>query len=343
MPIKTARAFPDALLTQFRQQGDPPADAVIVAVLEAGDSATHPHARLGQFMHWLADTSTFDTADQLPDVQRFFIENATLPAWADRARMQGGMAFFKKHAGPIGLILGTYSLPYSYLGADGAQVLWLTERIKTDTSRRLLETGEWVFGITNPAEWTSGQAVQRTLKIRLIHAAARWFAAHSSRWQTEWGTPVNQEDMAGTNLAFSYIVIDGLRKSGIAATEAEEEDYLHHLNVVSKVLGVDERLIPQNLREAYRLGTAIARRQFKPSEAGRGLTKSLLDAVAKQAESTLGYDTARNLVAGEMRFFMGDEYANWLGVPDAPVVKRLASVVNRLPIFPAFPVSAINL
>ena len=60
------------------------------------------------------------------------------------------MAFFKKHAQQIGLTLGFFSLPYSYLGANGAQVLWLTERIKNDTTRRLQETGEWVFAVNDP-------------------------------------------------------------------------------------------------------------------------------------------------------------------------------------------------
>ena len=245
------------------------------------------------------------------------------------------MAFFKKYAAQIGLTLGCFSLPYCYLGANGAQVLWLTERIKNDTARRLRETGEWVFGVNNPKEWLTGNAIGRTLKIRLIHAGARWFSLHSGRWNMAWGYPVNQEDMAGTNLAFSYIVLRGLRKSGIVATEQEEEDYLHHINVIGYLNGVADELIPRNLREAYHLDRAIARRQFAPSEAGVGLTRSLLNAIASQGgQATDRPEAIRNLAAGEMRFFMGDEYANWLGVPTAPVGKRLAGFMNRLPIFP---------
>ncbi|WP_332368272.1 oxygenase MpaB family protein [Spirosoma telluris] len=203
--------------------------------------------------------------------------------------MQRGMDFFQKHAQQIGLVLGFFSLPYSYLGADGAQVLWLTERIKNDTARRLQETGEWVFAVNSPKEWKSGQALARILKIRLIHAGARWFSLHSKRWTMDWGYPVNQEDMAGTNIAFSYIVVLGLRKlAGVltsrAATEQEEEDYLHHISVVNSVNGVVDALLPQNLREAYLLHQVITRRQFAPSEAGVGLTRSLLNAMAELAQ-----------------------------------------------------------
>ena len=343
--IKATRFFSDELLQQYRQQGDAPADAVIAAVVESGGPTG-----LRVLMQWLADTTTFSTDDQHPAVENFVRQYAELPTWADSARMKRGMAFFNRHARQIGLALGLYSLPFSYLGGNGAQLLWLTQRIKTDTLRRLQETGEWVVAVNNPTEWTSKKAILRTLKIRLIHAGSRWFGLHSGRWDMAWGYPVNQEDMAGTNLTFSYIVLLGLRKLGNKANELEEEDYLHHINVVNYLNGVSEELLPQNLREAYVLIQAIARRQFAPSEAGVGLTQALLNAIVagltnqptsqtvfnKPATNRSKPDRSenlRNLVAGEMRFFLGDQYADWLGIPPVPVEKRLVGLLNRFPIF----------
>jgi hypothetical protein len=144
-------------------------------------------------MNWLADTTDFSPAGQPDAVRAFFADYANPPDWADPDRMKAGRALFKKHAGLIGLILGTYSLPYTYMGANGVQLLWLTERIKNDTARRLQETGEWVFGVHNSKEWISGRAIARTLKIRLIHAGARWFGLQSGRWNAEWGAPVNRK------------------------------------------------------------------------------------------------------------------------------------------------------
>jgi hypothetical protein len=332
--IKPSRTFSDNLLQQYRQQGDPPADAVITAIAEAGGKN-----ELRLLMNWLADNQDFTVNGQPTPVRNFFASYAQLPAWADSKRMESGMEFFKKHASQIGLILGCFSLPYCYLGANGAQVLWLTERIKNDTIRRLRETGEWVFGVNNSKEWITGKAIIRTLKIRLIHAGARWFSINSGRWNDDWGYPVNQEDMAGTNLAFSYIVLRGLRKAGIQATEQEEENYLHHINVIGYLNGVAEELLPENLREAYVLDRSIARRQFVSSEAGRGLTHSLLTGITEQVRKTAKRsvddrpEAIWNLAAGEMRFFLGDQYADWLGIPKASVEKRLAGLVNRLPIF----------
>lgn len=333
-PIKPSRTFSDELLTHYRQQGDPPADVVIAAVADAGG-----REGVGQLMRWLADTTDV-TVDQQPEAVRTFVtEYAELPVWADRERMARGMAFFRKHAGLIGLTLGTYSLPYTYMGANGVQLLWLTERIKNDTARRLQETGEWVFAVNNPAEWTGGRAIVYTLKIRLIHAGARWFGLHSGRWNDDWGMPVNQEDMAGTIGSFSYIVIRGLRKAGVRATDQEEEDYLHHINVIGYLNGVAEELLPQNLREAFHLDRLIAKRQFRPSEAGAGLAKSLLNAIADVAgrsnagATTARPDAVRNLAAAQMRFFLGDAYADALGIPPVPVEKGLVGALNKLPLF----------
>ncbi len=304
--------------------GDPPADAAMAQVAADGREA------VGVLMKWLADNQDFSLENQPEAIQQFFAEQAHLPAWADAKRMQRGMAFFQKHMGVIGLALGTYSLPYTYLGADGVQLLWLTERIRTDTARRLQETGEWVFAVNEPKNWVSTKAIQYTLKIRLIHAAARWFAYQSGKWHDAWGVPVCQEDMVGTIGSFSYIVLRGLRKMGIAMTEREEEDYLHHINVVGYVNGVTEAITPQNLREAFHLDKLMVARQFRTSEAGRGLTKALLDAVGTIANN----ESARNLAAAQMRFFLGNDHADALGIPDVPAETRLMSVVSRLPIFP---------
>ncbi|XWW44378.1 DUF2236 domain-containing protein [Fibrella sp. USSR17] len=328
------RTFTSTQLDQYRQVGDPPADAVIATIVAEGG-----REGVATLMRWLADNTTFDTSSQPEAVQQFFSTFSHLPPWANTDQMRRGMAFYQKHIGVIGLILGTFSLPYTYLGANGVQLLWLTDRIRTDTARRLQETGEWVFAVNDPKNWgASDKAIRYTLKIRLIHAASRWFGLHTGRWNMEWGMPVCQEDMLGTIGSFSYIVLRGLRKMGISLTSDEEDDYMHHINVVGYLNGVADELLPRNLREAYLLDKLIVNRQFTPSEAGTGLTKALLDTIGKQA----GSENARNLAAAQMRFFLGNDHANALGIPNVPVEARLMSVVSRLPIFPKLIPSAIG-
>lgn len=326
--VLPARAFPDALLADFRQRQDPPADAVIEAV-----AALSGHVAVGRLMAWLGKPAE-QNLDGLPAVvQEFFQENARFPAFADWEKMQRGLQFFKKREGPIGLMLGFLSLPYTYLGANGVQVLMQSGRLLGDTRRRLEETGDFMFGLMNERAWKTGDAFARCLKVRLIHAAVRWFTAQSGRHDPAWGAPVNQEDMAGTNLTFSWIVIRGLRRATLAPTDEEADDYLHLWNVVGALNGVDEMLLPQNLREAFLLDKAIAQRQFRPSPEGQALTKALLRAI----EDLLPGFTLKALPAAQMRFLLGDEYADALGIPEVPVEKRLVRLVP-IQLFPGRPV-----
>jgi ER-bound oxygenase mpaB/B'/Rubber oxygenase, catalytic domain len=327
MKIKTSRVFSDAVLNPFRAVADAPADAVVEALMAQGGMAELRHT-----MTFLGDASNLQINIQSTVIQEFILNNSTLPNWLDKQKMDAGLAFFWKNAQQIALTLGCYSLPYCYAAADGAQVLWLSERIRNDTFKRLEETGEFLFGIMQEPDWLNGNNATKILKVRLIHAIARYFSIQSKQWDSSWGTPVNQEDMAGTNLAFSYIALRGLRKSGVAATETEEEAYLHLWNVVGFLMGVNEQLLPQNLREAYQLDKAIAIRHFKPSEAGRGLTKALLKTLELQTASA--NPALQNFPAAQMRFLLGDEVANLLGLPKVKFETSLLKLTSELSIFP---------
>lgn len=325
-PVIPTRTFSDPLLQAYRQQGDAPADAVVAAVAAEGGPR-----RVGQ---WLRTLATLD-GDAGPEADAFVRHYAQLPDWADREKMQRGIAFFQRHATDIGILLGCLSLPYTYLAADGVRVLMRSGRMLTDTRRRLEETGEFVFGVTNPKAWQANvqcpassiaalpEALRRLARVRLVHAAVRWFSVHGGDWDPAWGTPVNQEDMAGTNLSFSYVVLQGLRKNGVREPVGEEEAYQHFWNVAGYLSGVPEELLPRNLREAYVLGMAIARRQFRPTDEGRALTKALLQTI----ESVIPNSALKGIPAAQMRFLLGDEYADQLGVPQVPIEKQLVRLV----------------
>ena len=46
-----------------------------------------------------------------------------------------------------------------------------------------------------------------------MHAAVRHLVRSSPRYDPEWGTPVNQEDLAGTLMTFSIVVLDALEQA----------------------------------------------------------------------------------------------------------------------------------
>lgn len=324
MKILSTRVFDDALLTPYRQIGDVTADALVEYI--AGQQGREGLAR---FMRYLGDFQNLSVAEQLPEVQTFFQQHNRLPAFADPLQMEKAMTFFWKNDQQIALLLGCYSLPYCYAAADGAQVLWISERIKNDTYKRLEETGEFVFGIMQERDWRNGQNCLKILKIRLMHAVVRYFTRHAKQWDNAWGVPINQEDMAGTNLAFSYIVIRGLRKLGTSTNEAEEEAYLHFWGVVGALLGVEATLLPHNLREAFHLDRAIFRRQFKASDAGMGLTQALTKVLQQQAPEP----ALRNFPLAQMRFLLGNDVADLLAIPHVPLEEKIIKFSTQLPIF----------
>ncbi len=321
----TGRSFPADFLEPYRYLGDPLADVVVDEVASQGG-----HATVGPLMRFLTDYEDFDLEAQ-PDVVREFINSqATFPVHTDKEQFKEGIDFFWKHYQLVSLLLGTYALPYCYAGANGAKVLWISERIKNNTFQRLEETGAFVFGIMQERDWQNGVNFQRIAKIRLLHAAVRWFTLNSGKWDVAWGHPVCQEDMTGTNLSFSFIIIKGLRKLNITVSKQEEEAFLYFWNVVGELLGVVPELLPQNMLEAYRLDKGVAERQFTSSEAGQGLTKSLLKAIEQQITSP----TLQNLPAAQMRFFLGKKIADILDVPEVAWEEGFVKLALQTPIFP---------
>jgi hypothetical protein len=350
--VKPTRVFNSTRLQAMRQECDPPADAVIAAVhrergmaglgqLMAFLGKRKPHSTatsakgipIAQPLTspFRADQTNEQRikaaiaghelalhespgSDQLPAVQEFFANHSHLPAWADPKRMDEGSTFLQKYVDSLMLLLGCYSLPYCYAAADGVQVLYLSQRIQKDTYNRLLETAQFVLEVAKPGAFkTGGTGFLACNKIRLMHATIRFYTLHSGQWNPSWGQPINQEDMAGTNLAMSYIPIRGLRKIQLNPEERESEAYLHLWNVAGYLLGIEEELLPANLREAFHLDRLIAQRNMRASEAGAALTKALIDSITSSIPGAL----PKNLPASQMRLLLGNEIADMLNVPAA--------------------------
>lgn len=319
--IKQTRQFPNELMDKLRQTGDLVADDVISKLHE-----TEGVAGVRSMFSWL---NSSESASSYQIINEFIDKNNNLPDFADKKLMQKGIKFFNKNQNQIGLMLACYSLPYCYAGADGAKVLAMSQRISTDTLKRLEETGEFVQIITQEKNWNNDEAIRKILKVRLMHAAIRFFTEYHGTWNLAWGKPVNQEDMAGTNGAFSYIVLRGMRKMGTEPAESDSEAYLHFWNVVSVIMGIDKALIPNNLREAFVMDKVIAKRQFRASDEGKLLTKALLDTMEKFIENPL----LKSFPAAQMRFLMGDEVSDMLAIPEASFEKKLLGLIPTSIIF----------
>ncbi len=213
-------------------------------------------------------------------------------------------------------MLSFYSLPYTYAFANGAQVLASSRRIIDDVGKRLAETGLFLMEVFRPRVFYEKKEVLLTIsKVRLIHAFSRYFVSrfHPS-WKQSWGRPVNQEDMLGTNLAFSLLVIRGMRKMGTRIAKSEVDALMAYWRMVGYYLGLEVEYWPENAKESFLLEKTIRDRQMKGSEAGRLLINSLMGHFQEQLNNPIVLPFLEDVIS----FFIGPQAAKALGLKLKP-------------------------
>ncbi|MDT5083386.1 MAG: hypothetical protein QOJ61_429, partial [Mycobacterium sp.] len=199
----------DALLDRMREFGDPVADTPVAAVLERGGVDA-----VRTMMRTLVRADQ-PVPEELPDeIQAYLFESLPLPDWADMDKIRRGQQLFETWGLQIAICLFCASLPTSYAAAKGVKVLYLTARLDTDARRRVMETGQFLIDALTVGGLDEHGKGRRTIqRVRLMHAAVRHLITARNEqtpgmWHSDWGTPINQEDLAGTLLSFSYVVAD---------------------------------------------------------------------------------------------------------------------------------------
>src|SRR5262249_1816707 len=132
-------------------------------------------------------------------------------------------------------------------------------------NRRLFRTMQMVVDVMEPGGLgPQGYGIRTVQKVRLIHAAIRYHLLHA-KWDGSLGIPINQEDLAGTLLTFSFFPMEGLRKLGANISADAAQAYFETWCAVGRLLGVTPEMIPNDLEAAAELRDLICRRQFAPS------------------------------------------------------------------------------
>ncbi len=298
--------YNDAFLDEIRLKTDPIADEAVAALIKNKRSLQYR-----EIIQALTNNS-YQLPNGLPEeVVHFFEITRQLPSWANPKLLQQGQQFLEKHISDLLLMLGLLSLPFDYAAANGAQVLHRSERLRKNPAKRLAETGQYLLDVGEKNGFSSqGKAICSAQKVRLTHATIRYHIRQGNDWNSAWGQPINQEDMAGTNLSFSVLPIRGLRKIGVEVSQEEAQAYIHLWNVTNHIMGVDEPLLPDTTKEAFWLVKKISDRQHAPSEAGKELTKSLLKVVPDNTAVD-----GKEIAARYMRFLLGDTVADILDLP----------------------------
>jgi ER-bound oxygenase mpaB/B'/Rubber oxygenase, catalytic domain len=311
-----------AELDAARHVGDPAADETVAAlgrdVWIVNAALRHVH-RNGEPL-----------PDGIPSVVRsFFTEHVAIPRWFDEASARRAQRWASRNLLPITVALFCASLPTAYGAARGARVLAGTGRMQgARLDRRINETAQFVLDVVAEGGLApGGSAIRAIQKVRLMHAAVRAHLVEKGLGDGE--VPINQEDMLGTLCTFSIVVLRSLRLLGVPMEDRDAEDYYQLWRASGAMLGIHEEILPVDFPSACDATDRVAARQFASSEHGRALMAALLEAMEEHVPG-LRFGP-RYLV----RYLVGEQLADLLGVPADDGFRTKVAVLRLLPRVPS--------
>lgn len=305
-------------LDKQRLKGDDTADRLIAVTFSTGNQA---------ILYELLKLDEKEIEKQSTSaIKKFLISQKVKPTWFNPRRLENGQRLFKQYALEMMALLGAMSLPYCYAASPGNKALYLSDKMRKAPGKRLMDTASFVIAILTPGTLKVGGTGHIHInKVRLIHALSRYYLRKQTTWNLDWGVPINQEDMAGTNLAFSYVILLGMQQSGFILSQREKEDFLFAWRYIGYQMSIDEELLPASFLEARQLANTIKTRNFKKTEEGIILTEELLSYYKTSVPTS-----QLELVPSQIRFYLGDEVAEFIGLTSDPVRDRIASSISTI-------------
>lgn len=321
-PVDPAVRWSDAVLDAARERGDALADATVAAVFAAGQTDA-----VSNLMATLMRNDQAAPA-ALPPVVRDYLAQTSGAAAHHPETVARGQRVFADHGPEILMLLCCYSLPSSYAARKGVQVLHRTAYLAKRPTRRLFETAQMIVDVLSPGGLDAGgRGVRTAQKVRLMHAAIRHLILADTRtpWPAELGTPINQEDLLGTLMTFTWLILDGLQRQRIALSDADQAAYLDTWLSIGELMGIEPGLLPRTVADAKALTAIIERRQVAPSPEGREMMAALLGMMCDNVPSEF-----RTLPSSLLREFMPADVATFLGVPNHVMERELLALAERL-------------
>jgi hypothetical protein len=260
----------DAFLDTMSKQGDPLADDFLTRIIRDNEIA---HIRM--VFAEMNSNDEVPPATTFPELSEFFEATNDLPPTVDLYRVSRGEKVFQENAFTGALVLLTKCLPEGYAAPNLSIILNLSGDLRTHPYKRLLATLQTVVNVsTYHGFQNGGRAVITAQKLRLLHAGIRHLTRrYRPDFEPRYGTPVNQEDMLGTVMGFSYLVIEGMRTLAVGLTAQEEEDFLYLWQVFALMMGIHPpdrpgsfEYIPDSVEDAQAFYEEYRRRHYVPAE-----------------------------------------------------------------------------
>ena len=266
-----------AFLDALRQAGDPLADAAVARLHDEGGAKA-----VGRAFRHLQGNATPLPADAPEALHAFMRDTGGLPPWVQPSRLEAGGAAFLKNALPSVVVLLASSLPRGYAAPCLTEILSISRNLERHPYERLMGVVQLLVDVSDHRAFLDGgRAIVTAKKLRLLHAGIRVIA---DQWRpgfrASYGVPVNHEDMLATIMAFSYLLVTGIRRLGLPLSDQEAEDHYYLWRVFAVLMGIhppgaphDDSLVPATLTEAAEFYAAyVARNNTGPECNPYGVT-----------------------------------------------------------------------
>ena len=346
----------DQFLNGLRQQGDDEADECFAQLRDALQEKNFSE------LFQVLNTNDVIVPENMPNaLHRFLNSTMKMPLVdarpIDGERLTRGQRVFMTHALPAAMVLLLKSLPEGYAAPNLSRVLALSENLSQRPYRRLLGVLQMVINVSSVGGFDStGKARVTVPKIRLLHAAVRKIVReHLKEYVTQYGVPINLEDMLGTVMGFSYLVITGIQQLKIGLSDDQAEDLYYLWRVFAQMMGIHPKgqpdsseYVPRNLAEAQLFYDSYRRRHYVhaldnqegvrlaasnlqmmndllPQTPLRRLGLRLLPRI--YMEELIGREGCERIGIEPVRFLF---MTKWLLKTFPPVWSRLWSVVDRV-------------
>ncbi len=265
----TTHRWTEDFLNRLRRESDPHADEALRRIV--ADQEANAIRAVFSRMNSNDDIPIGSTFPVLAD---FFQTTGNLPPDVDPDRIRRGEEVFRRHVFAGALVLLTKSLPEGYQAPNLSIILNISGQLRTHTYKRLLATLQTVVNVSTGGGFQrDGRAIITAQKLRLLHAGIRHLTRkYRPDYESTYGIPVCQEDMLGTIMGFSLLVLEGWRTLGAGLSREEEEDYLYLWLVFARMMGVhpagehnSRAYIPDNVDDAAVFYRAYQRRHYVQS------------------------------------------------------------------------------
>lgn len=311
--------------------GDPLADAVVEEIHADGTSVRRALAQ--GIEHGLASLD-----DPPPAVAALLTDVERPPAGVDEDLIDAGCRpFFSVPTFLHVISLSGGALIRVYDSPSISAVLTTTGRLVDGVQRRLEETGTWVNATMLPGSLRpGGYGYTTTLQVRMLHAHMRRFSRGRGYDESQFGTAINQIDLARTWMDFTLTSYRAEAAMGFDRTASEMATVYRYWWHIAHLMGVDARLVAgvEDHEAAQRVDDLLQAVTGPPGPGSVELAHATLGAIADQLHALMKLPTAigRPALFALTRRFHGHALADDLALPRPaldPLLTPAIAVIRR--------------